>query len=208
MRLWIKYCKKNFCKLVRSSMENERIYIKNMVCPRCVSAVRDIFMKHGVDAVNVELGIVDVACPMDAGQADGIRKDLEANGFELIDDRRMRCVEQIRIGVIEYVRDPGLQGKMNMSDYLQRKCHREYSALSKLFTEVKGMTVERFGILQKVEMVKEYLFYGEMTVSEIADMLHYSSVAHLSSQFKSVTGMSPTEFRQMKDRRLSPIDGI
>lgn len=189
-------------------MENDRIYIKNMVCPRCISAVRGIFMKHGVDAVNVELGVVDIAGPMESGQLDAIRMDLEASGFELIDDRRMRCVEQIRIGVIEYVRDPGLQGKMNMSDYLQQKCHREYSALSKLFTEVKGMTVERFGILQKVEMVKEYLFYGEMTVSEIADMLHYSSVAHLSSQFKSVTGMSPTEFRQMKDHRLSPIDGI
>lgn len=189
-------------------MEKERIYIKNMVCPRCIAAVRGIFMKHGVDTVNVELGIVDTSCHMDARQKEEVRRDLEANGFELLDDMRMKCVEQIRIGVIEYVRTPELQEKMNMSDYLQEKCHREYSALSKLFTEVKGVTVERFGILQKVELVKELLFYGEMTVSEIADRLHYSSVAHLSSQFKSVTGMSPTEFRQMKDHKLAPIDGI
>lgn len=95
-----------------------------------------------------------------------------------------------------------------MSGYLQEKCHREYSFLSKLFTEVRGMTVERFGILQKVELAKELLFYGEMTVSEIADRLHYSSTAHLSAQFKSVTGLSPTQFRNMKNRSLTSIDRI
>lgn len=189
-------------------MEGVKIYIRNMVCPRCVAAVKDIFRKCGIDAESVELGVAVLRHPIDPGQMESLRKALEEAGFGLPDDRRSCCVEQIRTGVIEYVRNPELQAKMNMSDYLQDKCHREYSALSKLFAEVKGMTVERYGILQKVELVKEMLFCGEMTVSEIADSLHYSSVAHLSSQFKAVTGMSPTAFRRMKDRRLTPIDSI
>lgn len=170
--------------------------------------VRDILASCGVEPNSVELGVVCLASPLDAGVRDRFRKLLEKYGFELLDDSRMRCVEQIRVGVIEYVRSPELQERMNMSGYLQEKCHREYSFLSKLFTEVRGMTVERFGILQKVELAKELLFYGEMTVSEIADRLHYSSTAHLSAQFKSVTGLSPTQFRNMKNRSLTSIDRI
>ena len=190
-------------------MEDSRLYIKNMVCPRCIMTVRDILASCGVEPNSVELGVVCLASPLDAGDRDRFRKLLEKYGFELLDDSRMRCVEQIRVGVIEYVRDKaGLHDRMNLSEYLQDKCHREYSSLSKLFTEVRGITIERFSILQKVEFVKELLFYGELTVSEIADRLNYSSPAHLSAQFKSVTGLSPTQFRKMKVIRLTPIDRI
>lgn len=189
-------------------MQDNKVYIKNMVCPRCIMSVRGIFHGLGLEPVDVSLGVVTLSRPLTEEETGQLRKRLDEFGFELLDDRRMSCVEQIRVGVIEYVRDPQLQERMNLSDYLQDKCHREYSFLSKLFTEIRGMTVERYGILQKVELVKELLFYGEMTVSEIAARLHYSSVAHLSSQFKAVTGMSPTQFRQLKENRLQPIDGI
>ena len=233
-----------------------------MVCPRCITSVREIFRKNGIEPAGVELGVVtldsdipetasyvsdtvtcltreearhsmtantesftavdeDPAAGLSAGSGTEetctgndmyarmrkIRHDLEGCGFEIIDDRRARIVEGIRTGVIEYIRNPGLR-QMKLSEFLQEKCMKEYSALSKLFTGMRGMTIEKYCILQKVEYVKELLFYGELSISEIADLLHYSSTAHLSSQFKSVTGLTPTQFRQLKAPSLSPIDTI
>lgn len=208
-------------------MADRKIYIKNMVCPRCIMSVREIFRRNGIEPEDVQLGVVSIAVPSGLMSGPGgrrqetdmaedsldtvldmIRRQLEEYGFEMIDDRRMQTVERIRTGVIEYVRDPEICGSRKLSEYIQDRCLKEYSALSKLFTEVKGMTIERYCILQKVEYVKELLFYGELSVSEIADRLHYSSVAHLSSQFKSVTGISPSAFRGLKGQSLTPIDSI
>lgn len=195
-------------------METGKIHIKNMVCPRCIMSVREIFRKNGIEPAEVDLGTVTLDSEAQEKIASGdaligqIKRNLEELGFEMIDDKRMQIVESIRTGVIEYVHNPENQDKAKLSEYLQRKCLKEYSALSKLFTEIKGMTIEKYCILQKVEFVKELLFYGELSVSEIADMLHYSSVAHLSAQFKSVTGISPTRFRQMKDKPLTSIDSF
>lgn len=195
-------------------METGKIHIKNMVCPRCIMSVREIFRKNGLEPADVNLGTVTLdkvaqdKLASDDALIGKIKRNLEEFGFEMIDDKRMQIVERIRTGVIEYVHNPENQDKAKLSEYLQRKCLKEYSALSKLFTEIKGMTIEKYCILQKVEYVKELLFYGELSVSEIADMLHYSSVAHLSAQFKSVTGISPTRFRQMKDKPLTSIDSI
>lgn len=191
-----------------------KIYIKNMVCPRCIMSVREIFRRNGIEPEDVQLGVVTASFQETEGRdresqtvPDTIRRDLEVCGFEIIDDRRARIVEEIRTGVIEYIRNPGLR-QMKLSEFLQEKCMKEYSALSKLFTGMRGMTIEKYCILQKVEYVKELLFYGELSISEIADLLHYSSTAHLSSQFKSVTGLTPTQFRQLKAPSLSPIDTI
>ena len=191
-----------------------KIYIKNMVCPRCIMSVREIFRRNGIEPEDVQLGVVTASFQETEGRdresqtvPDTIRRNLEACGFEIIDDRRARIVERIRTGVIEYIRNPGLR-QMKLSEFLQEKCMKEYSALSKLFTGMRGMTIEKYCILQKVEYVKELLFYGELSISEIADLLHYSSTAHLSSQFKSVTGLTPTQFRQLKAPSLSPIDTI
>lgn len=195
-------------------METGKIHIKNMVCPRCIMSVREIFRKNGLEPADVNLGTVTLdkvaqdKLASDDALIGKIKRNLEEFGFEMIDDKRMQIVERIRTGVIEYVHNPENQDKAKLSEYLQRKCLKEYSALSKLFTEIKGMTIEKYCILQKVEFVKELLFYGELSVSEIADMLHYSSVAHLSAQFKSVTGISPTRFRQMKDKPLTSIDSF
>lgn len=195
-------------------METGKIHIKNMVCPRCIMSVREIFRKNGIEPADVNLGTVTLdteaqdKLASDDALIRKIKRSLEELGFEMIDDKRMQIVERIRIGVIEFVHNPEIQDNTKLSEYLQRKCLKEYSALSKLFTEIKGMTIEKYCILQKVEFVKELLFYGELSVSEIADMLHYSSVAHLSAQFKSITGISPTSFRQMKDKPLTSIDSF
>ena len=189
-------------------MEKDIIYIKNMVCRRCILTVSNIFKKNGITPVNVELGTVILSAPLIKEKEAIIRHQLEEYGFEVIDNKRVRVIEQVRVGVIEFVRHPEYQEKMNLSDYLQDKCHKEYSALSKLFTEMRGITIEKYYLAQKIELVKELLVYDELSVSEIADKLHYSSVAHLSTQFKSQTGLSPTQFKMMKGNKLKPLDEI
>lgn len=189
-------------------MENTCIYIKNMVCRRCIYTVTEVFQENGVSPLKVELGVVTLAQPLLPAQWREIQARLEHYGFEVIDDKRMRIVEQIRVGVIELVHHAEELEKVNLSDYLQQKCHREYSFLSKLFTEMQGISIEKYYIHQKIERVKELLFYDELSVGEIADKLHYSSVAHLSGQFKSVTGLSPTQFKRMKGHTLRPLDEI
>lgn len=189
-------------------MEENKIYIKHMVCPRCIITAERVFNQCGIKPVSVELGVVTLSEPLSADKLACVRRQLEEYGFELIDDRRHRLVEQIRVGVIEFVRNPELRRRQNLSDYLCAKCHRDYSSLSKLFTESRGMSIEKYYISQRVELVKELLIYDELTVSEIADNIGYSSVAHLSSQFKSVTGLSPTEFKKLKHPRIRPINEI
>lgn len=189
-------------------MEEKKIYIKNMVCRRCIMTVSDIFVNNGVTPVSVNLGTVVVPGALAEETKRKIRHELEEYGFEVIDDKRMRVIEQIRVGVIEYVRHPEYQEKAKLSAYLQDVCHKEYSALSKLFTEMRGISIEKYYLAQRIELVKELLAYDEMTVSEIADKLLYSSVAHLSAQFKAQTGLSPTQFKEMKEHRLRPLDEI
>lgn len=179
-----------------------------MVCRRCIMTVEQVFANNGIEVVNVELGTVTLPKPLDPEKSSSLRKQLEKLGFEVLDDKRMRIIEQIRIGVIEYVRNPELQEKQNLSEFLCDKCLRDYSALSKLFSEINGTSIEKYYIAQRVEYVKELLFYDELTVSEIADRLHYSSVAHLSAQFRTVTGLTPTKFKQLKGSKTTSLDEI
>ena len=200
------YIKNMVCKRCILTVSN--IFQENMVCKRCILTVSNIFQENGITPVSVELGTVVLSEPIPKEKQESIRRRLEEYGFEVIDDKRMRIIEQIRIGVIEFVRHPEYQEKINLSGYLQDKCRKEYSALSKLFTAMKGISIERYYLAQKIELVKELLVYDELTVSEIADKLHYSSVAHLSTQFKSQTGMSPTQFKMIKGHKLKPLDEI
>ena len=189
-------------------MQGYTIFIKNMVCRRCILTVSNLFKEHGITPLNVELGIVSLSQPLSIEKRQVIQAQLEDYGFELIDDKRMRIAEQIRIGVIEFIRYRDCQEKMNLSEFLQEKCHREYSSLSKLFTEIRGISIEKYYIAQKIELAKELLIYDELSVSEIANRLHYSSVAHLCAQFKSLTNVSPTQFRRMGRHKLKPLDEI
>lgn len=179
------------------------LYIKNMVCDRCRMSVNKALRDNGLHPVDVQLGVAQVEGDVSEAQRARLAGALQALGFELLADRRQQVVEQIRAAVIRLVHYRDNQSVNNLSDYLQQELHMEYSSLSKLFSEVTGMTIERYYIEQRIERVKELLTYGELTLTQIAFQLHYSSVAYLSSQFKMVTGMTPSAYKglQRKDRR-------
>lgn len=184
------------------------ICIKNMVCRRCILVVTRIFRQHGIEPSCIELGSVRLSRPLPEETASAIRKELEAYGFGWIDDKRTQLIEQIRTAVIRYVHYDDMPDKPKLSDYVSRQCGHDYSMLSKLFAEAYGTSIAKYCIAQKVERAKELLLEGELTVGEIADKLHYSSTAHLSQQFRMVTGLSPSQFKQLKSPRLKSIDEI
>ena len=171
------------------------LFIKNMVCNRCILVVSEMLKNLNFNPVRLELGKVVVEEPLKPADRVLIRKALEALGFELLDDKRHRLIEQIRTAIIELVHYENNLSKLKLSEYLSGRCHYDYSLLSKLFSEGNGISIEKYYIAQKVERIKELLIYDELTIGEIATQLQYSSVAHLSSQFRQVTGMSPSVFR-------------
>ena len=186
----------------------ETLHIKNMVCDRCILVVREVLCRCGVEPVRVALGEAVVQGPLDGRTLSDVRQQLEALGFELLEEPRQVLLERMKRAVIEWVRTVQDRPAERFSTYLEGRLGREYSALSKLFSEACGTTLEKYLIAQRIERVKELLAYGDLTVSEIADKLRYSSVAHLSAQFRAQTGMSPTEFRRLKGRGLKPLDEV
>lgn len=191
-------------------MEEQRhvIFIKNMVCNRCILVISQILKKLNYTPLKIELGKAIVQEPLESGDREAIRNALEEYGFELIDDKRLHLIEKIRTAVIELVHYEDNLSKLKLSGYLKEKCHHDYSFLSKLFSEVNGISIEKYYIAQKVERVKELLAYDELSISEIASRLQYSSVAHLSSQFRTTTGMSPSEFKRLKNHNRKPLDQV
>ena len=179
------------------------LYIKNMVCDRCRMAVEQIFRRNDLAFDHIELGKVYLHETPTADRLSHLRHDLEQVGFELIDDQRSVLVEQIRTAVLDYVGARALMEKWKLSAYLSDRLAKSYTLLSSAFSAARGMTIERFFILQKVERAKELLIYDELTMSEIAFRLNYSSPAHLSGQFKQVTGLSPSEFKRLGGTRHS-----
>jgi AraC family transcriptional regulator len=183
------------------------IFIKNMVCPRCITAVSQTLKDVGASPLSVQLGEVQLPEPLSPGQQEQLSLRLKTLGFELLDDKRQRQIEQIKSLIIQQVQK--LDGeKLTVSGLLSKALHREYSQLSKLFSETEGITIEHFTILQRIEKVKELLIYDEMNLGEIAEALGYSSVAHLSAQFRKVTGMTPSAFRRQGSRLRRPLDGL
>ena len=183
-----------------------RLYIKNMVCPRCIMAVRTILVSAGLTPTAVNLGEADIAEALSEGQQANLSERLSQMGFELLDDPRSQLVEQMRVSVIEWVRMEGERPKL--SDYLSARLHKEYSLLSKLFSEVKGITLERYAILHRIEYAKELLRYNQQSTSEIAYRLGYSSPAHFSAQFKQITGMTPKMMRANQTNDRIPLSEI
>lgn len=184
------------------------LHIKNMVCNRCIMVVKSQLEQLGLHPLSVELGIAALPGEITDEVYRKVKAALEPFGFELIDDKKSQTIEQIKDAIIELVHynDNGL--KVNLSDYLSSKLNRDYSALSKLFSEVTNTTVEKYLIAQKIERAKELLVYGELSLNEIADKLNYSSAAYLSSQFKSITGLTPSYFRKIKENKRNPLDEI
>lgn len=184
------------------------VHIKNMVCDRCIMAVDGLLVRLGLHPVSVVLGKAELRETLSDDMRKQLKGALQAIGFELIEEPRLRLVEQIRTLIIELVHRQNGRLRTSLSHYLAEQCRHDYSALSKLFSEVQGTTVEKFFIAQKVERAKELIDYGELTLNEIADMLNYSSTAHLSAQFKAQTGLTPRQYKQRKDMRRTPIDKI
>lgn len=189
-------------------MQGTTFYIKNMVCNRCIMAVEHVLAQLHLTPLHVELGKAVVQEEPSPEVLARLRVELETLGFELLDDRRMQLIEQVRTAVVELVHYRNNDLRVNLSDYLTERLHHEYSALSKLFSEVTGTTIEKYFIAQKIERVKELLVYDELSLGEIADLLNYSSAAHLSAQFKSVTGMTPSRFKQEKRNLRRPLDAV
>lgn len=185
----------------------ERLYIKNMVCDRCRMSVRKVLDESGIRYTNVELGEVEMNEKPDAPALQALEKKLTELGFELISDKNSRIVSAIKSSIIELVRS-GAGLKVKLSVFLAEKLGKDYGSISRLFTEVEGMTIEQFFIHQKIEFVKELLAYDELSLGEIADKLHYSSIQHLSSQFKKVTGLTPSYFKAIGSKRRIPLDAI
>ncbi len=181
--------------------------IKNMVCRRCITAVETIFNEIGVTPLIVNLGEVVLENPLNDTQIVELRKKLLSAGFELLDDQRKQQIEKIKAIVIEHIHHME-DNKFNFPEVLSSELNREYSTLSKLFSETEGITIEQFVILQKIEKVKELIVYNEISLSEIADRLGYSSVAHLSSQFKKVTGFTPTQFKSQGISSRKTLDDV
>ncbi len=184
-------------------------YIKNMVCDRCKMVVEDLFKKVGAQVVNTELGEIQTAENLNPSQLEDLDILLKQHGFELLDNKQSRIVEKIKNVVIELIYNPQHEHfKSNFSDYLSEKLSRDYSGLSTLFSAHEGSTIEQYIIRQKIERVKELLMYDEQSLSQIADELQYSSVAHLSNQFKKVTGLTPSQFKQSAAKNRLPLDHV
>ncbi|MCF6324812.1 MAG: AraC family transcriptional regulator [Gammaproteobacteria bacterium] len=180
-----------------------KLYIKNMVCDRCRLVVSNVMGRLQLSPVTIELGEVDFGTvELAKDEVEAVRSAIEALGFELIDDKKSRLIERIKKAIIALINRPEQVDKVKLSDYLADALHYDYGHLSNLFSSVEGVTIEQYLIRQKIEKVKELLIYDELSLTEIAGRLGYSSVAHLSAQFKKITGMSPSEFKRMRDMAL------
>ncbi|QNL48551.1 helix-turn-helix domain-containing protein [Olivibacter sp. SDN3] len=186
-----------------------KLFVKNMVCNRCVMVVNQVLKQLEINPLSIKLGEVDIDKDLSDDELNVLRDKLEEVGFELLDDRKQQLVEKVKnllIGQIHGSED--IVMKINFSAFLQEALRIDYSYLSALFSQTEGITIEQFVILQRIERAKELLIYNEFTLSEIAYKLGYSSVQHLSTQFKKVTGLTPSHFKSIKAYRRSPLDGL
>lgn len=177
-----------------------------MVCIRCKMLVKSELAKLGLHYAYVELGEADIMEEITREQFSQLGNAIKKAGLELMDDKKSILVEKIKAVIIELVHDNDDQIKVNLSDYLGEKLNHNYTYLANLFSEVKGTTIEKYYLTHKIEKVKELLVYEELTLSEISYRLHYSSVAHLSAQFKKMTGLTPSHFKTLKYKRINSLD--
>lgn len=185
-----------------------KLYIKNMVCNRCKMVVKSELEKLGLRPVSVDLGEVEIANELQGYQRQDIHAALQKFGFALLDDKKSVIIERVKNLIVDLVQNKNNQLKTNLSDYLSRELNHDYTYITNLFTQVEGTTIEQYFIAQKIERVKELLVYDELSLSEIAYQLNYSSVAHLSTQFKKVTGFTPSHFKQLKEKKRNPLEEL
>jgi len=179
-----------------------------MVSNRCKMAVKEELKKLGLHFIVVDLGEVDIMEDISIEKREELKSALASSGLELMDDKRSMLIEKIKNIIIDMVHHSDEMIRVNYSDYLSEKLNHDYTYLANLFSEVQGTTIEHFIISHKIERIKELIIYNELNITEIAFKMNYSSVAHLSNQFKKVTGLSPSHFKKLKDKRRSPIEEV
>jgi YesN/AraC family two-component response regulator len=179
-----------------------------MVCIRCQMVVKDELKKLDLHYTDVKIGEADIIENIQPDQLKRLDIALRKSGLQLMDDKRSVLVERIKSVIIELVHYTEDQIRVNLSDYLAEKLNYNYTYLANLFSEVKGITIEKFYLTHKIEKVKELIVYNELNLSEIAFKMHYSSVAHLSNQFKKITGLTPSHFKKLKSQRRKTLENI
>lgn len=179
-----------------------------MVCIRCKMVVKDELTRLGLHYTIVELGEAEIMETLSDSQRDQVRSALLKSGLELMDDKKSVLIQKIKNVIIDLVHYSEEPLAINLSEFLSQKLTRDYTYLANLFSEVQGITIEKFFITHKIERVKELLVYNELNLTEIAYKMHYSSVAHLSTQFKKMTGLTPSHFRKLKDKRRSMLEDL
>ena len=184
------------------------LYIKNMVCNRCILVVKQELDKLNIESRNISLGEVELKNEIAKEQMQQFGNNIATLGFELLDNSKQKLIEKIKNIIIKQVHYSPEENHHNFSEILSQALHKDYSYLSSLFSEVEGVTIEKYIISQKIEKVKELIIFDELSLSEIAFKLGYSSVAHLSAQFKKVTGLTPSYFKQVGQRKRKPLDKI
>ena len=189
-------------------METTLLHIKNMVCHRCIKVVKDELENIGLQINSINLGEAEITAK-DKIDREKIKAVLEKNGFELLEDKKFQLVDKIKSVIISLIHsDKNSALSVNYSEYIAKEVGKDYASLSSLFSSAENITIEKYIILQKIEKVKELLVYDELTLSEISDKMGYSSVAYLSSQFKQITGFTPTEFKKIKSHKRKPLDKL
>ncbi len=179
-----------------------------MVCRRCIMAVQSELEKIGLHWTSIELGEVVLPGKVSGYQLKTLNDNLKKAGLELIDDKKSILVESVKTLIIKLVHNQDCQIKVNLSDYLTEITQHNYTYLSNIFSEVKGITIERFYLMHKIEKAKELLVYNELNLTEIADKLNYSSVAHLSNQFKKMTGLTPSHFKNLRHKKRFMLEDL
>jgi AraC-like DNA-binding protein len=185
-----------------------KLYIKYMVSIRCKILVKEELSKLGLHYSTVDLGTVEITENLSQQQRDQLKVALLKSGLELMDDKKAILIEKIQNVIVEMIHYEDELPKTNFSDYLTAKLNYDYTYLANLFSETKGITIEHFIILHKIEKVKELIIYNELNLSEIAWKLHYSSVSHLSNQFKKITGLTPSFFKSLRHKKRNPLENV
>ena len=184
------------------------LYIKNMVCNRCIMVVKQELENLKLKPLKVSMGEAELSKQQSVKQMQQLNSRLLQLGFEILDDKKQKQIEKIKSLLIKKVQSGDVEEHFSISEYLSNALHKDYSYISRLFSEVEGITVEQFFILQKIEKVKEWLVYGELNLSEISFRLGYSSVAHISAQFKKITGLTPSHFKKLGNPQRKSLDEL
>jgi AraC-like DNA-binding protein len=185
-----------------------KLYIKFMLSTRCKIVVKDILKDMDLHFVIVDLGEVEIMEDLDSEQLEELKSALLVSGLELMDNKKAILIERIKNTIIEMVHHSNEGLKINFSNFLSEKLNHDYTYMANLFSEVQGTTIEQFMIAHKVERIKELIIYGELNITEIAWKMNYSSVAHLSNQFKKMTGLSPSQFKQLKEKTRRSLEEL